>query len=340
MKTKTKSFLAIILLMTFVFAGYLVYQKIFTSNVSIHGILFIKTNSEFDEMMKDLKPFLKDEASFKLLANQMKFKKVKPGRYSIKKGMTNVELIRKLRAGIQDPIIISFNNQDYVERLAGRLAQQFEADSISFLTALTDEKFLTDNGFDQQTALCLYIPNSYEFYWTTTPEKFRERMLQEFKKFWNEERIDKAKKQNLTPIQVSILASIVQKETATVSERKTVAGLYLNRLNDKMLLQADPTVIYAVREVMGQHYEMKRVLFKDLETDSPYNTYKYEGLPPGPIGMPDISSIEAVLNPEKHDFYFMCASVTDFGKHVFAKTLSQHNINAAKYQKWVAQQGY
>lgn len=340
MTTKSKSIFALIFLFVIAIVGYIAYQKIFASNITKKGDLYIKTGSEMKDLMHDLEPYLKDVASFKLLANQMKFKKVKPGRYIIKKGMTNVELIRKLRAGMQDPIKVSFNNQDYIERLAGRLGQQFEADSLAFLTALTDEKFLTDNGFDKQTALSLYIPNSYEFYWTTTPENFRDKMLKEYKKFWNDDRIVKAKKQNLTPLQVSTLASIVQKETASVSERKTVAGLYLNRLNDNILLQADPTVIYSVRETMGQNYEMKRVLLKDLSTDSKYNTYKYEGLPPGPIAMPDISSIEAVLNPEKHEYYYMCASVTDFGKHVFAKTLAQHNVNAAKYQKWVAEQGY
>jgi UPF0755 protein len=340
MTTKTKTFITLLFLFTMALTGYFAYQKVFSSNITKKGILYIKTDTEFGKMMQELKPFLKNEATFKLLAQKMKFSKPKAGRYEIKKGMNNVDLIRKLRAGMQDPVKVSFNNQDYLERLAGRLAQQFEADSLAFLTALTDEKFLTENGFDKENVLSMYIPNSYEFYWTTTPEKFRERMLKEYKQFWNENRIAKAKKQNLTPAQVSTLASIVQKETANVSERKTVAGLYLNRLNDKILLQADPTVIYSVKQTKGQDYEMKRVLFKDLEIDSKYNTYKYEGLPPGPIAMPDISSIEAVLNPENHEYYFMCASVSDFGKHVFAKTLAQHNVNAAKYQKWVAEQEY
>ncbi len=340
MTTKTKTFITLLFLFAIALIGYFAYQKVFSSNITKNGILYIKTDTEFGVMMQDLKPFLKNEATFKLLAQKMKFSKPKAGRYEIKKGMNNVDLIRKLRAGMQDPIKVSYNNQDYLERLAGRLAQQFEADSLAFLEVLSDEKFLTDNGFNKENALSMYIPNSYEFYWTTTPEKFRERMLKEYKQFWNENRIAKAKKQNLTPIQVSTLASIVQKETANVSERKTVAGLYLNRLNDKILLQADPTVIYSVRQTKGQDYAMKRVLLKDLEIDSKYNTYKYEGLPPGPIAMPDISSIEAVLNPENHEYYYMCASVSDFGKHVFAKTLAQHNVNAAKYQKWVAEQGY
>jgi UPF0755 protein len=245
-----------------------------------------------------------------------------------------------LRAGLQKPIKISFNNQDSLEKLAGRLAQQIESDSLSLLNAFKDKDFLNENGFDLTNALSIFIPNSYEFYWNTSAENFRDKMMKEYNVFWNESRIQKAKNLNLTPLQVSTLASIVQKETSTVSERKTVAGLYLNRLRDNMLLQADPTVIFAVRQVKGQKFEMKRVLLKDLEINSPYNTYKNEGLPPGPISMPDISSIEAVLNPEIHQYYYMCASVTDFGKHAFAKTLAQHNVNAAKYQKWVSEQGY
>ena len=162
-----------------------------------------------------------------------------------------------------------------------------------------------------------------------------EKMFEEYNKFWNRSRSDKAKQQNLTPLQVVTLASIVQKETTTVSERPKVAGLYLNRLKDFWPLQADPTIIYAIKQKNGQNTEIKRVLKKDLTIDSPYNTYTNFGLPPGPISMPDISSIEAVLNPANHNYYYMCASVTNLGQHEFAKTLSQHNINAKKYQNWI-----
>ena len=163
--------------------------------------------------------------------------------------------------------------------------------------------------------------------------------LVEYKRFWNEDRLRKAEALNLTPIQVSTLASIVQKETAIVSERRRVAGLYLNRLRDFWPLQADPTIIYALKQKNGQDKEYKRVLNQDLTIDSPYNTYTNFGLPPGPIGMPDISSIDAVLNHEKHDYYYMCASVENIGHHKFAKTLSEHNANAREYQQWVSQQG-
>jgi UPF0755 protein len=340
MKIKTKLSFLFITLALLAFAAFFVYQKIFHSNVEKDAIVYIKTGSEFEDVLKVLEPYLKNKDSFLLLSKKMKYIHVKPGRYEIKSGMNNVELIRMLRAGLQKPIKISFNNQETLEKLAGRLAQQLEPDSLQFLEIMKDEKFLSENGFDRAHAISLFIPNSYEFYWNISADKFREKMLKEYQKFWNEDRKAKAQKQNLTPLEVSTLASIVQKETATVSERKTVAGLYLNRLNDHMLLQSDPTVIYAQKLEYGQDLVIKRVLNKHLEIDSKYNTYKYEGLPPGPIAMPDISSIEAVLNPEKHEYYYMCASVTDFGKHAFAKTLAQHNVNAAKYQKWVAEQGY
>jgi len=185
----------------------------------------------------------------------------------------------------------------------------------------------------------MYIPNSYDFYWNTSAEQFRERMLKEYNNYWNEDRVERAMSKNLTPIQVATLAAIVQKETSQVKERPKVAGLYLNRLNDHWPLQADPTIIYALKQKYGQDTTFRRVLNKDLRIDSPYNTYQNIGLPPGPIGMPDISSIEAVLDPQNHSYYYMCASVTDIGRHEFARTLGEHNKNARKYQKWINEQG-
>ena len=165
-------------------------------------------------------------------------------------------------------------------------------------------------------------------------------MKTEYERFWNESRTEKAKKINLSKEQVMALASIVQKETAKVEERPRVAGVYINRLKAGMLLQADPTVIYAIKRESGDYNQIiKRVLYKDLELDSPYNTYKYAGVPPGPITMPDISSIDAVLNPEKHDYYYFVADVTNFGYHKFAKSLAQHNVNKAEYVRWVNSQG-
>ena len=186
----------------------------------------------------------------------------------------------------------------------------------------------------------MFIPNSYEIYWNSDAEKFFLRMHDEYIKFWNADRKAKAAAINLSPIEVSILASIVQKETAKVDERPAVAGVYLNRLNRGIKLEADPTVIYAVKKNADDFdIEIKRVLHKDLPTISPYNTYVNFGLPPGPIAMPDVTALDAILNPEKHNYLFFCASVTNFGYHEFAVTNAQHEENSRKYHAWIINQG-
>jgi UPF0755 protein len=186
----------------------------------------------------------------------------------------------------------------------------------------------------------MFVPNSYEFFWNTSAVKFRDKMAKEYRKFWTEARLEKAKKLNLTPIQVSILASIVHKETVKGDERPKVAGVYLNRLAKGMKLEADPTVIYAVKLQSNDFNQViKRVLNKDLATNSAYNTYMYTGLPPGPIAMPDITALDAVLNPEQHNFIYFCASVTRFGYHEFAVTPAQHEANRQKYVAWISSQG-
>ncbi len=321
--------------------GNLYYAKIYKPNVVKDGVIYIRDNTDFKQVENLVRPYLKRTAPFAWVARKKHYtQRIKPGRYVLKKGMSNNDLVNMLRSGNQSPVKVSFNNQDRLENLAGRIAAQIAPDSLELLQVMREPKFLSDNGFSLETALTMYIPNSYEFYWNTNAVAFQKRMLQEYRKFWNASRIQKAKALGLTPTEVMILASIVQKESAYVPERKTIAGLYLNRLKNKWPLQADPTIIYAMKLKNGMDKTYKIVLLKYLEVDSPYNTYKNTGLPPGPIGMPDISSIDAVLNPEKHDYYYMCASVHDFGKHVFSKTLSQHNLNARKYQNWVAKQGY
>jgi UPF0755 protein len=265
---------------------------------------------------------------------------IKPGKYQIAEGMSNNDLVNLLRSGKQTPVKISFNNQDTFEKLAGRISEQIEADSISLIKAFKDETFLNEHQFNSKTSLGIYIPNTYEFYWNTSAELFRARMLQEYKNFWNATRSEKAKKLGLTKNQVITLASIVQKETASIKERPIVAGLYLNRYQNNWPLQADPTVIFALKEQANDDdLVIKRVLTKDLAVDSPYNTYQIIGLPPGPIAMPDITSIDAVLNPAQHNYFYMCASITNIGEHEFSNSLSQHNANAAKYQQWLNKQG-
>ncbi|CAM1366594.1 endolytic transglycosylase MltG [Tenacibaculum xiamenense] len=322
-----------------VIAGFSFYNKIFGNAVTKNGILFIKSTDELTDVKTKLAQFIDTPSNFEWIAKKKNYVNPKGGRYELIEGMSLNDLINLLRSGKQTPIKLSFNNQDTLEKLAGRISKQIEADSISLLQVMKDPKFLETNGFNEKSALGMYVPNSYELYWNTSAEKFRNRMLKEYKRFWNEKRVAKAKKLNLSKSEVLALASIVQKETAQKSERPIVAGLYLNRLKSNWPLQADPTIIYCLKQLNGQDFVVKRVLNKDLVIDSPYNTYKNTGLPPTLISMPDISAIDAVLNYKKHNYYYMCASIEKIGFHEFANSLAQHNRNAAKYQKWISQRG-
>ena len=340
--TKKKTLLSILAILAIVSSIliYNFYNKIYASNVKEDTIIYISSNADFNKLVEQISPSLTNKNSFIWVAEQKNYPKtIKAGKYYLKKGINNNDLINLLRSGNQTALKLSFNNQETLEKLAGRIAEQIEPDSISLLKAFKDSKFLSNNNFTKQTALGMYIPNSYEVYWNTSATRFRDKMLKEYIHFWNPKRKEKAKKQKLSINQVIILASIVQKETASIDERSKVAGLYLNRLNDGWPLQADPTVIFSIKEKLGQNTIIKRVLLKDLKINSKYNTYKYAGLPPGPISMPDISSINAVLNPEIHNYYYMCADIKQLNRHAFAKTLSQHNRNAVKYQNWLNKQG-
>ena len=318
--------------------GYNYYQKIFGKAITKEVVLFVNSTDSLIDIKEKISDFSKNPNTFLWVAAQKSFSKPKVGRYILKEGLSNNDLVNMLRSGWQTPLKISFNNQDTLEKLSGRLAQQLETDSISLVSAFTDKEFLSKNNLTKKSVLQVFIPNTYEFYWTVSPEKLRTKMLVAYKRFWNESRLQKAKKLNLSKEEVITLASIVQKETAQNSERPIVAGLYLNRLKKGIPLQADPTIIYCIKAVKGQDYVVKRVLTVDLEINSPYNTYKNRGLPPTLIAMPDISAIDAVLNPAKHNYYYMCASVDKIGYHEFAKTLTQHNRNAAKYQRWLNKQ--
>lgn len=319
---------------------YNIYGKIYKPNVVKDGFIFIKTNSTLTDVENEVSPFLKQVKSFAWVAKRKNYQEsIKPGKYKITKGFSNNDIINVLRSGQQTPTLVVFNNQHSLEELSGRVAEQIEADSISILNAMTDVVFLKKNQFTLKSALGMYVPNSYEFYWNTTAEQFRDRMYLEYNRFWNEKRENEAKKLNLSRTKVIALASIVQKETAKISERPIVAGLYLNRLKRGWPLQADPTIIYALKEKHGKDFMVKRVLKKDLKINSPYNTYKNKGIPPTLIAMPDISSIDAVLFSKKHNYFYMCASVEKIGYHEFANSLSQHNRNARKYQRWISDKG-
>lgn len=342
MGRKRSSFLKKIIVSVFIilFIGgsamaYLFYQMIYQPNVTLNGkkteYFYIPTGSSLEEVVNSLyeRNYIINRNSFEWVAEKKDYRShVHPGRYLLKADMSNNQLIDLLRSGVQQPVNITFSSIRTKEQLAGRVTAKLEADSVDFIHLLNDDEFLSAYGFNPQTILAMFIPNTYEFYWNTSEEEFFQRMAKEFKIFWNEERKAKLGALGLSQSEVATLASIVQMETARNKEKPTVAGVYLNRVEKGMLLQADPTVIYACGD-----FSIRRVLNKHKEIDSPYNTYKYAGLPPGPICLPSISSVDAVLNYEKHDYLYFCAKEDFSGTHVFAKTYTQHKVNARKYRQ-------
>lgn len=335
--------IALLGLVALSFFSYYIYQVIFSPNTSFEDAqaeVHVPTGASYSQVRDQLEPLLEDMGDFDIVAQKKGYvNNLKAGRFLIEKGANNNEIVNTLRSR-NIPLSVTFNNQERLENLAGRIAEQIEPDSLSLVRAMKDSIFLEEHGFTHRNALNMYIPNRYEFFWNTSAEDFRERMLEEYNRFWTEDRKEKAEAIGLTPHEVMVVASIVQKETAKVDERPRVAGVYMNRINSGWKLDADPTVIYAIKEANNNFDTViKRVLYKDLELDSPYNTYMYRELPPGPIAMPDISSIDAVLNYEDHDYFFFVADVQNFGYHKFAETLSQHNANKREYINWINKTG-
>jgi UPF0755 protein len=322
--------------------GFILISKIFSANTKFDEkelYVYVPTNANYTDVKKILAPYIKNFDNFEMVASKRSYpENVKSGRFLLKKDMNNIDLVRAMRANI--PVKLSFNNQERLENFAGRVGSEIEADSLSLLKAIKDPAFMKENGFNEENVFAMFIPNTYEIYWNTSAEKFRDKMIKEYHNFWTPERIEKAKKQGLTPVQATILASIVHKESVKKDERPRIAGVYLNRLRLEMPLQADPTVIYALK-LRDNNFDqvIKRVFYNDLVMRSPYNTYVNIGLPPGPIAMPDITAVDAVLNPEKNDYIYFCASIDRFGYHEFASTYEQHQINAKKYSDWIASQG-
>lgn len=315
------------------FAAVLYGYKIFYSPniMDENNILFIKKNDNYADVYKQLqeKEFLIHPRNFDLAAYAMGYKNnVKPGRYELKGIQSNKQLIEKLRSGRQDALKFRFQNIRLKENFAGLLGHSFEADSLTFLSLINDKEYAESFGFTQDNFFSMFIPNTYEIYWNTEPKKIMERFAKEYRRFWNESRLQKAKDIGLLPQEVSTLASIVQGEALHQDEMPKIAALYLNRLRKGILLQADPTVIFANKD-----FTIRRVLYKHLRFDSPYNTYIYKGLPPGPIMMPSIAGIDAVLNPAQHEYIYMCAKEDFSGYHNFAKTLTEHQINARRFQQ-------
>jgi UPF0755 protein len=322
----------LIVVMLIGYVGYDIYRKIFSPNVfPKQTYVNIPTGSDYIDVLAILieKNIVKNKSSFDWLARKMKYdKNIYPGHYKLTPGMSNKDLITLLRSGKQTPVHFLFNNIRLPAELASVISRTIEADSVSIMKLFDDDLFLKQYGFNSKNCIAMFIPNTYEFYWNTSAKKFMERMAKEYKAFWNPSRKLKANITGLTQTQVSVLASIVEQETQRIDERPLIAGVYLNRYNKGWKLEADPTLVFALGD-----FTIQRVLNQYKMIDSPYNTYMYAGLPPGPICIPSISSIDAVLNYSHHEYFYFCARDDFSGYHSFAKTYDQHLANAKRFQK-------
>ena len=322
--------------MILLFSYYNIMHRDNTNFDEDSTFIYINSSDSIVDILDTINKKIKSPKTFLRAANRMDYtKNIKSGRFKLNKGDGNKEIINSLKFN-NIPLTVTFNNQERIQDLAGRVSRQILADSISLLNAFLEKSFLEDNGFDDLNSISMYIPNSYEFFWNVEPNKFRERMLEEYNNFWNEKRIRQAESIGLSKKEITTLASIVQKESVKLDERPIIAGVYLNRLKKRMRLQADPTVIYSIKSYYNNFDTIiRRVLYRDLKLKSPYNTYKIKGLPPGPISMPDISSIDAVLDSRSHDYIFFVADPYNPGYHLFASTLRQHNKNKRVYTRWL-----
>lgn len=334
---KKKQILAVVLIVFSVmlssFAFY-AYQILFTPNILIDQddqLFAVHRGTTFKQLQDQLydQRVVNDLVSFSFLSRIKGLDEdLKPGMYMLKSKMSNTEAINLLRSGRQTPVRLTFNNARKLVELAPKLTMNLEIDSTDLAPMLLSDSVARSYGFTSETFICMFLPNTYEVYWTASPKDILDRMKKEYDKFWSAERKEKAKQLGLSPEEVITMASIVDAETNKMDEAPTIAGVYLNRIKKGYKLQADPTLVYAIGD-----FSIRRILNKDKELDSPYNTYKYRGLPPGPINMPSIAAIEAVLNAEDHRYLYFCAKEDFSGYHAFAKTLQEHNINAAKFQR-------
>lgn len=308
------------------------YQQIYGSNLNSRGgevNIYVATGSSFDELLITLQDsgLIEDLESFVWVCELKDFNTAKSGRYSLMRGMPNNDLVNKLRIGDQDPVKVQFNSARTLEQLAGRMAHHIEIDSTDLIAHFNDPAVPSKYGFNKETFRTMFLPNTYEVWWNVSADDLVARMATEYKAFWTENRMNKARALNLSQSEVTILASIVKAETSMADEAPKIAGVYCNRLRINMALQADPTLIYALGD-----FTIKRVLDRHKAINSPYNTYKYPGLPPGPINIPQTVYIDAVLDREKHDFLYFCAKPDFSGYHNFAKSYRQHLVYAKQYQ--------
>ncbi len=315
------------------FIAVTLYGRLYSPSVfpvAGESVLFIPEGTGYEQAMDTIEANLdiKNFKALKWVAEKKKYPVlVKPGKYIIDKPLSNNELINMLRGGRQTPVMITFNNVRTLNELAGRIGGKIQADSAEILAFFSDPLNYSDDGFFPETVISVFIPDTYEFYWNTSAPKLYGRMLREYKRFWNRDRVRKSEEIGLSTVEVSTLASIVDEEALKNDEKPRIAGVYMNRLRRGIPLQADPTIKFAIN-----NFNVNRILYRHLETDSPYNTYKYAGLPPGPIACPSISGLEAVLNAEKHDYLYFAARPDFSGYHNFSRTLSEHNMNARRYQ--------
>jgi len=310
-------------------AAFVGYRAFKSSSVDEKHSLYIYPDCSYKQLADSVKAHSRHNWAFDLYAKRLDLEnKIKPGHYVMQEGMNIIELVRMIKIGVQTPVNVTINNVKTTQMLAGKLSRQIMADSAAIAKVITDEALAKKLGFSSPlTMFSMFIPNTYEFYWTVTPEDFVERMRKEYKRFWTEARDAKRKRSGLSRTEVMTLASIVYEETRKVDEMPRIAGVYLNRIEQGIPLQADPTIKYAL-----QDFSLRRILYRHLKYPSPYNTYINRGLPPSPICMPSIDAIDAVLNFEKHDYIFFCARPTFDGYHNFARTLKEHNANARAYQ--------
>ncbi|MBA7538198.1 Endolytic murein transglycosylase [subsurface metagenome] len=315
--------------------GFSLYRKAFAPNIFTKDkkevYLYIPTGSTYKDVLELIRTenLIRNTQSFEWAATKKNYpNNIHPGRYKVKNRMSNNEFINILRSGKQDPVLLTFNNLRTEKQLANRLAEQLEIDSPDIMKYFQSDSICEEYGFDKYTFKCIFIPNTYKVYWNISVDGLFDRMLSEYDAFWNKKRDRKVEEIGMTKEEVITLASIVNEETRKDDEKRRIAGVYMNRLNKGIRLHADPTVIYATGD-----FSMKRVLRKHYRINSPFNTYKYAGLPPGPICFPEISSIDAVLKYEKHKYLYFCAKPDFSGYHNFAKTLKEHNRNAELYRR-------
>ena len=329
-----KFIIALVIIVVLALGGTLLfyYLKYFGPNVTdSEEYLYIRTGEDFNSIYKTIrdKEIVKDSTNFLWAAQNMKYPgRVKPGRYRLSAGMSNRKLINMLASGAQEPVTFAFHNFRLKEQFAVFASKQLEPDSTAILQLLDSANFVKQYGFTTDNVFVAVMPDSYQLYWNSTPEKLFKKMYARYEAFWTKERKDKAAELNLTPAQVSILASIVDAEALKDDEMPTIAGLYLNRLKKGMKLESDPTVIFAMKD-----FTIQRVLNRYLSVPSPYNTYANKGLPPGPIMMPSINAVKAVLNYKPSNYIYMCAKEDFSGYHNFADNVKDHNINANKFRQ-------